>query len=108
MAMTKEEQSAAARRIMEKMGPMDELEREIYEGLVRSPDDYVPPDPVSGWRVCGVCQATFTDQPATRDRIAVSALEQFSDHQAEHNPTPGQWAEAYHRLQQSKPSKVGT
>ncbi len=101
MAMTKEQQKEASDRIMAKMGPLDDQEQETYELLTKRVEDYVPPQE-TGERVCGVCGAKFQDLPATRDRLAVSALEQFSDHQSEHNPSPSQWAEAHRRIQDGK------
>jgi len=103
--MTKEQQAEAAKRIMAKMGPLDEMEQEIYEGLVKRPEDYIPPDPGQGERVCGICGAKFRDI-VSGERVVATCLEQFSDHQAEHNPSPAQWAEAYHRIQASRPKKA--
>ena len=53
-------------------------------------------------RVCGVCGAEFRDVAAGRSGPARTALEQFSDHHAEHNPSPVQWAEAHSRIQAGK------
>jgi hypothetical protein len=100
MAMTKEEQKAAAKRIMEKMGPMDEQESETYEMLTKNPKQYVPPDVKTGKRVCGVCGAEFQDQKL--EGREVSALEQFSDHSTVHNPSPAQWKMAHEKIQAGK------
>src|ERR1700690_4328205 len=98
MAMSKEEQREAAGRILEKE-PLTEEELAGYEMLVKRPEDYVVPDAGSGLRVCGICGAEFMDLPGSKDRAAVSALEQFSDHQTMHNPSPAQWGEAHRRIQ---------
>jgi hypothetical protein len=99
MAMSKEEQKAASDRIMKKLGPLEGVELETYEMLVRKPEDYRYPGEK---RVCGRCGAEFTDVGASRDNPARTALEQFSDHQSEHNATPGQWSEAHKRIQAGK------
>jgi hypothetical protein len=100
MAMTKEEQKAAARRIMEKY-PMTEEERVIYEQLIKKPEDYRAPTP-EGLRVCGICGAEFQDVRDAKGVVVTPALGQFADHQASHNPSPAAWTEAYNRIQSSK------
>lgn len=97
MAMSKLEQRATEDRIMAKE-PLTEEEMVVYENLVKNPDDYRPPSVESGLRVCGVCGAEFMDKPATKDLVALSALEQFSDHTTMHNPSPAQWGEAHRRI----------
>src|SRR5271156_2911520 len=102
MAMSKAEQKAASDRIMGKLGPLTGKEVESYELLTKDPENYVPPNGETGERKCGRCGAVFQDQPETKSRVAVSALGQFSDHQAEHNPSPAQWATAHRKIQDSK------
>ena len=53
---------------------------------------------MSEHRVCGVCGMEFWEIPAARGNSAVPVLEQFSDHQATHNPSPAQWVEAHRRI----------
>jgi hypothetical protein len=93
--MTKEQQSEAARRIME-ANPMTDQERQTYELLMRRPEDYLPPDNQTGERVCGVCGEVFQH---SKDK---AALDLFADHQTEHNPSPAQWGEAHRRIQIGK------
>ena len=51
---------------------------------------------LSHHRVCQVCGAEFeTNKEQT-------ALQQFSDHSAIHNPSPAQWSEAYDKIQAGK------
>lgn len=107
MAMTKEEQKAASDRIMAKLGPMDSYEQQTYELLTRRPEGYMPPEPGNGRRVCGVCGEIFESTLSPRGEVMVAALEKFSDHQTEHNPSPGQWAEAHSRIQQGKEQSKG-
>ena len=95
MAMSKEEQKAASDRIMAKIGPLEGVELETYNLLVKKPGDYRVPGES---RECGVCGARFEDTLSPKGDVLVPALEKFSDHQAEHNPTPGQWAEAHSRI----------
>lgn len=104
MAMTKEEQKAAAKRIMEKY-PMTEEEREIYERLIKKPKDYQPP--LDGVRVCGTCGAEFQDIKNGKGEVIETGLQQFSDHQASHNASPAQWTEAYNRIQAGKERAKG-
>lgn len=93
MAMSKTEQKAASDRILKKH-PLTAEERQRYEMESRSPDDYV--GPTDEKRVCGQCGAEF------RDRKDSPMLEQFSEHQTEHNASPGQWAEAHSRIEAAK------
>jgi hypothetical protein len=102
MAMTKAEQKAASDRIMAKLGPLNEEERQTYEMLMKRPEDYQPPREK---RVCGRCGAEFRDEVNQKGEVVVSALEKFSDHQAEHNPSPAQWAEAHRRISAAKQAK---
>ena len=98
MAMSKAEQKAASDRIMAKE-PLTSEERETFEMLTRRPQDYRVPGES---RVCGQCGAEFEDVPEVRGQVAVSALQQFTDHQASHNPSPAQWAEAHKRIEAGK------
>jgi hypothetical protein len=86
------------------------------DGLIRTADvrvadaeaeDYMPPEPGNGRRVCGVCGEIFESTLSPRGEVMVAALEKFSDHQTEHNPSPGQWAEAHSRIQQGKEQSKG-
>ena len=97
MAMTKEEQKAASARILA-AHPLTEEELQVYAMLTRQPSDYIPPREN---RVCGVCGAEFRAVPMGKE-TQLTALEQHSDHMAEHNPTPAQWATAHQRIQMSK------
>lgn len=101
--MTKEQQREAARRIMAK-SPMTEEERETYEMLVKSPEDYRAP---TDKRVCGICGAEFRDKLNAKGEVEIPMLEAFSDHQAEHNPTPDQWGTAHERIQAGKERAKG-
>jgi hypothetical protein len=101
MAMTKEEQKAAAARIMAKH-PLTEEERQTYEMLKKRPEDYRPPDPETGERVCGICGEKFKTKAAKGEDREISALEQFSEHQRKHNASPAQWTEAHKRIEASK------
>jgi len=92
MAMSKDEQREASRRILKKE-PLTGEELERYEMLSKTPEQYVRPDDEG--RTCGVCGARFKD---SQGQVVQSALEKFADHQAEHNPTPAQWAEAHDRI----------
>jgi hypothetical protein len=99
MAMTKEQQKEASDRIMGKF-PLTEEERRTYEYLTME-----PPYPQSGdKRVCGKCGASFRDDLNQKGEIVVPSLAKFTDHQAEHNPSPAQWAEAHNRIQLAKRS----
>lgn len=99
MAMGKVEQKAASDRIMEKLGPLKGEELETYNLLRKKPEDYTVP---GEGRVCGVCGAEFQEVPAGREGPGRSALEQFSDHQSEHNPSPVRWAEAHKKIMAGK------
>lgn len=103
--MTKEEQREAARRIMAKH-PMTEEERVIYERLMKKPEDYRGPTK-GALRVCGTCGAEFEDVVDGKGNVVTPALEQFSDHQSSHNPSPAQWATAYERIQAGKERAKG-
>ena len=69
---------------------------------MRRPEDYPRP---GDKRECGVCGATFRNTENAKGEVLVSALEKFSDHQAIHNPSPAQWAEAHKRIQAGKESE---
>lgn len=101
MAMSKADQKAASDRIMAKY-PMTTEERQTYEMLMKKPEDYVLPDPESGIRVCGVCGAEFQGKGETKQGREMSALEEFSNHTASHNPSPAQWTEAHRKIQDGK------
>jgi hypothetical protein len=103
MAMSKEEQKAAAARIVAK-SPMTEGERKTYELLTKRPEDYRAPGET---RVCGVCGQEFRDEVDQKGNVIVPALEKFSDHQAFHNPSPEQWATAHERIQAGKEAAKG-
>jgi hypothetical protein len=107
MAMSKEEQKAASDRIMAKLGPMTPEEQAMYELLTKRPEDYMPPNPKTGERACGVCGEVFENTLSPKGDVLVSALEKFSDHQTEHNPNPAQWAEAHSRIQAGKEQSKG-
>jgi hypothetical protein len=98
MAMSKEDQKAASDRIVAKE-PLTKQERQAYNLLSKQPDEYVLPDPENGVRVCGVCGAEFQGAGTTKEGRAMSALEEFSNHMADHNSTPAQWTEAHRRIQ---------
>lgn len=100
--LTKEQQKAASDRIMAKLGPLDAQEQVTYDLLTRRVEDYLPPDPESGERTCGICGEMFAEIPATRETAKVTALEQHSDHMAEHNPSAAQWGEAHRRIQRGR------
>jgi len=104
MAMSREDQKAASDRIMAKY-PLTEEELVIYRRLTRKPDDYTGP---AEKRICADCGTVFSDTVNSKGDIQVSALEKFSDHQAEHNPSPAQWSEAHKRIQAAKPSTRAT
>jgi len=53
-------------------------------------------------RVCGECGAEF------ETNSELSAMQQFADHVAVHNPSPAQWAEAHKRIQAAKAKKGST
>jgi hypothetical protein len=100
MAMTKAEQKAASDRIMAKSGPLTEEEQIIYRSLSKDPRDY----PVSAAKthICASCGAKFEEIPETKERARITALEQFSDHVAVHNPSPAQWTEAYRKIEEGR------
>lgn len=102
MAMSKEEQREAARRIMEKLGPLDEREEKVYEQFQNDPIQYIPPDKETGKRVCGICLEEFEEERDKAGNLVKSSLEKFADHQQTHNPTTQQWTEAHRRIQSSK------
>ena len=108
MGMSREEQRAAAERILAKE-PLTEEEREWAEFYKRAPGSYVVPTS-EGIRTCGVCGAQFKDKPLKNGNPGEieSALQQFSDHWAqEHQSTGGQWTEAYQKIQEGK-SRLST
>ncbi len=95
--MTKSEQRAAAGRILAKE-PLTAEELERYRYLSRGPEEYRRPGDV---RVCGVCEEEFRDEVGRDGSVTVAMLDKFSDHQTEHNPSPGQWASAHRLIQQA-------
>jgi hypothetical protein len=99
MGMTKEEQRAAAARILAKE-PLTPEEAKLAELYKRVPGSYVPPDKEET-RTCGICGAKFRDTEE-KGKVTVTALEKFTDHIAEHNPTPDKWTEAHKRIQAGK------
>ena len=107
MAMSREEQRESAGRIMGKLGPLSVEEQRTYDLLTRTPEEYIAPDPNTGERVCGICWEVFQTIQATREHPQIPALEQFSDHQTTHNPSPVQWWEAHRRIQEAKESRKG-
>ena len=105
MAMSKEQQREAARRIIEKE-PLTEEEEQIREMLSKTPEQYRVPTNV---RECGMCGAQFRDTVDGKGNVLLTALAKFTDHQAEHNPAPGPWAEAHKRIEAGKErAKVAT
>lgn len=98
--MGKEQQSAAAKRILEK-SPLTEEEKQRYQMAIKKPEQYMPPKEK---RVCGMCGAEFRDTLDAKGEVKVSMLEKFSDHQAEHNSTAAEWSEAYNKIQALKQS----
>lgn len=98
MAMTKEQQKEASRRILEKE-PLTEEERELLRFRTMTPEQYPRPGES---RACGICGARFRDTLNQKGEIVTSMLEKFSDHQASHNPSPEQWKTAHERIQQGK------
>jgi hypothetical protein len=99
--MNKADQKAASDRIMAKE-PLTAGERQTFNLLAKKPGEYDCP---GDKRVCGVCGAEFRDRVDGKGVVVKSALEKFSDHQAEHNPSPGQWAEAHRLIQLGKESE---
>ena len=99
MAMSKAEQKAASDRIVIKH-PLTVEERQRYEMERRLPEEYV--GPTEEKRVCGVCGAEFRDKKDRAGNVVESTLNQFADHQASHNPSPAQWAEAHKRIEAGK------
>lgn len=102
MAMTKEEQRAAADRIMAQY-PMTEEEKATYARLCTMPEDY--PEAGRDLRVCQECGEVFeTKQRQGQEEL--SAMQQFSDHSTVHNYSPAQWAEAHRRIVAAKGKPV--
>lgn len=98
MAMSKEQQREAARRIMAKE-PLTDEEQVTYDLLTRTPEQYRVPGED---RECGVCGAVFGDTKDAKGLVVRTALEKFSDHTAEHNPSPEQWGTAHERIMAGK------
>lgn len=92
VAMSKEEQRLAAKRILAKE-PLTPEEQLLYEILTKTPEMYVAPDPETGERICGVCGEVFPN------------LETFADHQVDHNPTSAEWSVAYQRMRDARETK---
>lgn len=97
MAMSREDQKAASDRIMAKE-PLTAEERATYEYLMLKP----PYGGSGDTRVCRKCGAVFQEVAGTKERPAVTALEQFADHSTIHQPSPAQWVEAHNRIQEAK------
>lgn len=93
MAMTKEQQREAARRILQKE-PLTAEEQETFELLKRNPEDYRPP--MQEYRKCERCGAEF------RTDGNLTAMQKFADHQSVHNSSPSQWATAHKRIEAGK------
>jgi hypothetical protein len=87
VALTKEQQSEAAARILAKE-PMTEQELRRQKFLEMKPEDY----PTN--RICPDCSAMFP-----REQI-----EEHAAHMATHAPTAGQWVEAHQKIVQGKDS----
>jgi hypothetical protein len=86
MAMTREEQRAAAERILAKF-PMTEEEKRRQRFLETDPEAY-PKDK----RVCPVCPKEFGKDD----------INEYSEHVARHSPTMGQWKEAHEKIESGK------
>ena len=55
------------------------------------------PEPIGGvMRICKECGMRFEDTKEKKE------LEQFCDHVIIHQPTPGQWTEAYKMIQEGR------
>jgi hypothetical protein len=63
---------------------------------------------LSHHRQCKECGAEFETIPGTKESPEIPALQQFSDHLTEHQPTVAQWTEAYSRIQAAKESRKGS
>jgi hypothetical protein len=100
MAMTKAEQYAASQRILAKE-PLTEEELAILHRNTRVPPYIEDVKELAEHRECKVCGAEFFSGKEAM------ALEQYADHSSEHNPTPGQWAEAHRSIQRGKERKKG-
>jgi hypothetical protein len=55
---------------------------------------------ISIHRVCQECGAEFWTKKVEGQEV--SALQQFSDHTTKHQMTPGQWTEAYNKIQSQR------
>jgi hypothetical protein len=55
---------------------------------------------LSEHRICRECGAEF--RMRSEDGRTIPALEQFSDHLTTHQPTPGQWTEAYNKIREGR------
>jgi len=98
--MSRDQQKAASERIMAKF-PLTGEEYVGYQKLTMKPEEYGVPGES---RVCGDCGALFQDIPGNKETPMVTALQQFADHTAVHNPSPAQWAEAHKRIEFGKAS----
>lgn len=98
--MTREQQKAASD--MAKLGPFTEEEKVIHRRLTIKPEEYGAP--LVTERICRDCGAEFRTVPGTKETAEVTALQQFSDHTATHNPNPAQWAAAHKRIEAAKES----
>jgi len=55
---------------------------------------------MSEHRVCMTCGEEFSTVETKEEKI--TAMQQFADHLASHQPTMAQWTEAYHRIRAGK------
>jgi len=85
MAMSKQEQKAAAERIMAKSGPLTLEELGIKRQLEVSP-------PYQRYRVCLICDMVFEPEE----------IREHVEHMASHQPSAGQWVEAHRRIEAGK------
>ena len=62
---------------------------------------------LSHHRKCVECGAEFETREASKGEQEVAALAQFCDHIASHQPTLGEWTEAYNRIRSGLASARG-
>ena len=102
VAMSKEEQREAAKRIMAKLGPLDEVEMEAYKRFTTEPENYPKAD--RDFRVCQECGEEFRTV-MEKGQEGLTAMQQFADHTTKHNPLPGKWSEAHQRIRVARENK---